>query len=454
MKKLLLVSFSAFVGAVLAVTLPQMPVHAGPPPARETRVPGDTNCDSKLDLSDAVFTLNYLFVGTAFPPCPLADRPELLAHVSQLETDLDACNAALTAMQSELATLQAELEATRTLLSEEQDALTATQALLDACLGKLPNPRYSVKGMGFLPGGIKNSAALAVNDGGQVVGYSVDGDKAFLWNAGVLTELGRLAGALSSQPADINSAGTVVGNSSPGLPFLIEAGVMRALRAAPGSYASAINDRGQIVGIDSLAVLWEGDARIPLGTLRADGSGGSRAEGINNLGQIVGASPTLAGKTHAFFWQNDVMSDLGALAGGDSSIANDVNDEGQIVGSSAVPYPGFGADAARAVRWKSFTDLTEDLGSPPGKDVRYGAARAINSHGQVVGEIHLEGDSSIRRGFLWEESLGMQDLNDLVDPSSRWTVTVATDINNAGQIVGIGVNPDGFTEAFLLTPAQ
>jgi probable HAF family extracellular repeat protein len=46
----------------------------------------------------------------------------------------------------------------------------------------------------------------------------------------------------------------------------------------------------------------------------------------------------------------------------------------------------------------------------------------------------------------------MQDLNSLIDPSSGWYLEDANGINDAGQIVGTGIDPSGMTEAFLLTP--
>ena len=46
----------------------------------------------------------------------------------------------------------------------------------------------------------------------------------------------------------------------------------------------------------------------------------------------------------------------------------------------------------------------------------------------------------------------MQNLNDLIDPASGWTLTQALAINTSGQIVGYGSNGT-YTEAFLLTPA-
>ena len=46
------------------------------------------------------------------------------------------------------------------------------------------------------------------------------------------------------------------------------------------------------------------------------------------------------------------------------------------------------------------------------------------------------------------------DLNSLVTPATRagWTLTNAYGINDAGQIVGEGIDPDGVSHALLLTP--
>ena len=47
----------------------------------------------------------------------------------------------------------------------------------------------------------------------------------------------------------------------------------------------------------------------------------------------------------------------------------------------------------------------------------------------------------------------MQDLNTMMfDPASGWDLQYATAINDNGQIVGYGINPDGYEHAFLLNP--
>src|SRR5512136_2757834 len=68
-----------------------------------------------------------------------------------------------------------------------------------------------------------------------------------------------------------------------------------------------------------------------LGTL---GGAWSEANGINDGGQIVGASDTPSGEMHAYLWVNGIMTDLGTLGGG-VSYAYTINNAGQIVGKSS-----------------------------------------------------------------------------------------------------------------------
>lgn len=117
--------------------------------------------------------------------------------------------------------------------------------------------------------------AQRINDKGQIVGdsYIDDGtnEHAFLWENGVMKDLGILGGQDGSSVAfDINNDGLIVGNakSSDGLthPFLIRNGKMENL-SDTGTFGivqdrvstgRAINELGQIAGFDfgGEAVLW------------------------------------------------------------------------------------------------------------------------------------------------------------------------------------------------------
>jgi probable HAF family extracellular repeat protein len=61
-------------------------------------------------------------------------------------------------------------------------------------------------------------------------------------------------------------------------------------------------------------------------------------------------------------------------------------------------------------------------------------AYAINNSGQIVGESGITGDTE-EHAFLYSGST-MYDLNTMIDSMSGWTLSWASDINNAGQIMG------------------
>ena len=95
-----------------------------------------------------------------------------------------------------------------------------------------------------------------------------------------------------------------------------------------------------------------------LGTL---GGKNSFALGINALGQVIGASDTAAGQSHAFLWTKaGGMQDLGTL-GGSVSKAFGINASGQVVGWSAI------ADkSVHAFLWTKGSGM-RDLGTLKGR---------------------------------------------------------------------------------------
>lgn len=153
------------------------------------------------------------------------------------------------------------------------------------------------------------------------------------------------------------------------------------------------------------------------------------ATDINDHLQVVGSSETQRGKLRAFLWEEGEIRSLGTL-GGSWSTAADVNDWGQVTGTSVTAN-----GLARAFFWAD-GDLYE-LGTLGGLE-SHGVA--INDRGEVAG--YSTTASGEVHAFLWSHGR-MIDLGTLGGAGS---FTAA--VNDAGIVVGKSLTGVGGQQAF------
>jgi probable HAF family extracellular repeat protein len=238
-----------------------------------------------------------------------------------------------------------------------------------------------------------NSAALGLNDAGDVVGWAEDVNgtrRAFLLRAGS-SQMQDLSAshALSlpsgtadpSRAAGINNAGTIVGTAT----FVDAAG--------------AIVEQAFVTQVGSSSL-------VSLGTLLPNPLGNgffgnSTAQGLNNTGVVVG--------------------DGDALPAGLTTLTL-----GIVFSNPSVPI-GPNPSLARAVNRGQFND-------------------------KVVGHFVSNASTGATSGFIADLVSGVVDLNSRL-ATSGWRIDDAMGINDLGQICGIGTHATlGGPRAVLLTP--
>ncbi len=288
-------------------------------------------------------------------------------------------------------------------------------------LGTFGGPQSWVEGAGEGPGGALSNAGAATGaantpDSNPNYSYPCNPfgsfsclffgtpdlfvEHAFRFEDGALTDLGVLPGGYDSLVAWISGNGTAVGAS--------ENGVIDPINGYP----------------EIRAVWWKDGRIIDLGTL--PGGNESFAGGVNNRGQIAGASFDAANNVRAFLWTKDQgLQDLGTL-GACCAIAGTINERGQISGESGL------CDTCNqdAFLWEDgHMQRIAGFGGP----ITF--HDDLNNRGQVVGQSDLPGGANAH-AFLWDKKNGVTDLGTLGGSGSvaRW-------INDAGDVVGGASTP-------------
>jgi probable HAF family extracellular repeat protein len=341
-----------------------------------------------------------------------------------------------------------------------------TSAPVEVFVRKANTMEYVVTDIGTLGG--PTTFARGLNNLGQVVGRTslADGTfRAFIWQNGTMTALPSLpSGPVGTDSAhDINDTGKIVGNAGPELTdgnYQLVTWQNSAVESVSetsglaGLHSAHINLSGQIVFISSNGLsgspprgvlVWTTGTLTRLWTLGVDECA------INDMGDVAFGGYSLSqsdqAQLHAMLWHQGTTTPLPDEG---SSTATDLNNAGQIVGSS-----GFGISATKCTLWQN--GIRTALPTLAG--LEFGIGNAINESGEIVGKSYssdVDGGITASVPVIWRNG-AVFDIRTMVPAGSLPDGKgEAVAINDVGQILVTvttgGVSSPQVIRTFLLTP--
>ena len=282
---------------------------------------------------------------------------------------------------------------------------------------------YSDGEIEYIGSGERLTRVEGINDSRQVVGHTdfPSGRHAFLYSNGSMSDLGvmpqeELSNDIMSLATAINNNGQIVGWSDHNERF------NSPLRAFLSNGGSMTDLSG---GLEDLYI----DYLSPWGNQ----NNRSYATAINDLGQIIGTFAVGSDNGRAFLYDGSQYIDLYNILGEGKRVRSlvDINNEGQIIGGSFI------YDDGNIYDYRNI----ESLGSFKLYD--------INNNGETIGFGDING---VTGSFLYNVNKDSSiHLNKLVDSSEGFALSRPQFINDAGQITGYG-NYNGTQAIYLLTP--
>jgi len=251
-----------------------------------------------------------------------------------------------------------------------------------------------------------------------------------LWQYGSITPLTTLGGYNSAANA-INKAGVIAGTAETATPdtacpapqvLHFEPVVWKnskikelpAYGGDPDGVAVAINDHGQVAGM----------------------SGGCSTFNVTNNYNLL--------PVHALLWDDGKVTNLGSLGGAFGNQAHGINNRGQVVGASDLA----GDAVFHGFVWSPGTGM-QDVSPLPGDTYSY--ALAINDTGEATG-LSIDPSFTILRAFVLVNGVPT-DLNTLVPRNSPLQLLAACSINSDGEITGFAQDKStGDYHGYLLKP--